>query len=307
MHILVTGGAGFIGSQIVDRYLELGHQVSVIDDLTSGRRLFVNPQAHFYQVDIRNSDAVTEVFAKEKPVVISHHAAQMDVRKSVADPAFDASVNILGLINLMEVGRQSGVKQVIFASSGGAVYGDTKLVPTPETSATQPASPYGISKLTSEYYLDFYQKTYGISYVSLRYGNVYGPRQNPDGEAGVVAIFTKKLLAGGQPQISGDGKQTRDFVFVGDVVNANVLSLGKTNSLTLNIGTGLQTSINEIYEILAGLVGSTSPKAYTAAKPGEQRVSCLDNRRAKELLGWAPQVDLKAGLTLSRDFFKHAS
>jgi UDP-glucose 4-epimerase len=219
MRILVTGGAGFIGSHLVDAFVAAGHQVSVLDDLSSGRRENLNPQVRFYQLDVQDP-GVADVFARERPEVLCHHAAQMDVRRSVADPMFDARVNLVGLLNLLEQGRRHDLQRVLFASTGGAIYGEQESFPAPETHKTEPVSPYGVAKLASERYLFFYWVTYGISYAALRYANVYGPRQNPHGEAGVVAIFTEKLLRGEQPVINGDGRQQRDYIHVSDLVRA---------------------------------------------------------------------------------------
>jgi len=301
----MTGGAGFIGSHIVDRYIDLGHQVVIVDNLVTGYKKFINPQATFYEVDVRNKDQITDIFTREKPEVLNHHAAQMDVRKSVADPVFDADVNIIGLINLMEAGKNAGVKQVIFASSGGAVYGDAEVLPTPETYPTQPASPYGISKLTSEYYLHFYSQAYGIRYVALRYGNVYGPRQNPHGEAGVVAIFTKKLLAGDTPVINGDGLQIRDLVYVGDIVEANVKALVCNKNLKVNIGTGKETNVNEIFAQLVHLTRSSAKETHGVAKKGEQRKSVLDTSLAKKEFGWESATSFSEGLIRTVEYFKN--
>ncbi len=303
MKILVTGGAGFIASHITDKYIELGNEVIVVDNLYTGKKEFVNPKAKFYEADIRDKVQIKKIFQDEKPEVLNHHAAQMDVRKSVAEPQFDAEVNILGLLNLLEASKENGVKRVIFASSGGAVYGDAEILPTPETYWPRPASPYGISKWTTEHYLDFYKQSYGIDFVALRYGNVYGPRQNPYGEAGVVAIFTQKLLNNEQPVINGDGKQTRDFVYVGDVVAVNVAALNYSGSLTVNIGTGKQTDINTIYDSLVKLTGKNFPQKHEEAKPGEQQVSVLDNRLAREKLGWESKVTLEKGLLNTIDYF----
>lgn len=305
MKILVTGGAGFIGSHITDRYIGLGHEVVVIDNLSTGKRSQVNKKAQFYEADIRDRKDIEEIIKKESPQVINHHAAQMDVRKSVADPVYDAQVNLIGLLNLMESGRAHGLEKVIFASSGGTVYGDTERLPTPETAHTQPASPYGISKLTSEYYLDFYLKTYSISYVSLRYGNVYGPRQNPHGEAGVVAIFTQKLLAGDQPIINGDGAQTRDYVFVADLVEANVQSLEVKNRLIANIGTSTEVDVNKIFKELALLTKSGKAPVHGPAKSGEQKRSCLDISLAKKELHWEATTSLNKGLHQTVAYFAH--
>jgi len=305
MKILVTGGAGFIGSHIVDKYIDLGHQVVVIDNLVTGFKKFINLKAKFYKVDICDREAVEKVFTSEKPELINHHAAQMDVRKSVADPKFDAETNIIGLLNLLQAGKTSGVKKVIFASTGGAVYGDTQVLPTPETYCCRPVSPYGISKLTSEHYLDFYANNYGTSYIALRYSNVYGPRQNPHGEAGVVAIFMQKLLKGEQPKITRDGKQSRDFVFVADVVAANIAALTYTENLIVNIGTGIGTSINELYDKIQAVCGTSFPKTYIPKRPGEQQVSVLDINLAKEKLNWQPISSLDDGLKLTADYFKN--
>jgi len=303
--ILVTGGAGFIGSHIVDRYLDLGHEVVIIDNLVTGKRENVNPKARFYEVDICNKKAVDNVFSKEKPHILNHHAAQMDVRKSVADPIYDAQANIIGLLNLLESGINNGLKKIIFASSGGVVYGDAEQLPTREDyEPKHPLSPYGVAKLTSEHYLYFYYKNYRLPYVALRYANVYGPRQNPHGEAGVVAIFSQKLLDQKQPIINGDGLQTRDYVYVGDVVNANVLAMEKDISGAFNIGTGEETNVNEIYNLLVKLTSTNFPETHGPAKPGEQKRSCLDTKLAKKILDWQPKVKLEEGLAETVDFFK---
>lgn len=304
MKIVVTGGAGFIGSHVVDAFVDAGHDAVVIDSLYSGARN-LNPKAKFYEVDVRDKAKIEEVFSLEKPDVLNHHAAQMDVRKSVSDPVFDAEVNILGLLNLMEAGRQNGLKHVIFASSGGAIYGDATDLPTPEMYRPKPASPYGISKLTSEYYLDFYYQAYQIPYVALRYGNVYGPRQNPHGEAGVVAIFSKKMLKNEPVYINGDGEQSRDFVFVEDVVRANLAALKRTDPLVVNIGTGKNTTVNFLYDTLVSLTKTTLPKNHGPAKPGEQQISQLDISLAYSELGWKPATTLTEGLTKTVDFFKN--
>ena len=305
MRILVTGGAGFIGSHIVDAYLRLGHTVSIIDNLSSGREKFINPAAHFYKADISDPAAVADIFKREQPEALNHHAAQMEVRRSVSDPKFDAQVNILGLLNLMETGKNYGLKKIIFASSGGAIYGDADILPTPENYPVRPASPYGISKFTCELYLDFYAQTYKLPFVALRYGNVYGPRQNPHGEAGVVAIFTRKLLAGETPVINGDGEQARDFVFVTDVVNANVRALERTAKLQVNIGTSQKTTVNTIFHELVKLTGSMVGETHGPVKPGEQRVSVLKTELAKLKLNWTPQVTLTEGLARTVEYFKN--
>ncbi|MBU0619008.1 NAD-dependent epimerase/dehydratase family protein [Patescibacteria group bacterium] len=304
MKILVTGGAGFIGSQVVDAFIESGHEVIVFDDLSTGSKDNLNPRAKFYEVDITSPEAV-ELVQKEQPAVLNHHAAQMDVRRSVADPAFDAHTNTLGLINLMEAFKKTGsAKKVIFASTGGAVYGEAKTIPTPEDYPAQPLSPYGISKLTSEHYLYYYHQVFNIPFVCLRYANVYGPRQNPHGEAGVVAIFCQKMLKQKQTVINGSGEQTRDFIYVADIVKANLVALNKNNSGIFNIGTAKETSINTIFRVLNNLTGSKTPENHGPAKDGEQQRSCLDWQKAKQELNWQPEVELAAGLAKTAEFFK---
>lgn len=306
MKILVTGGAGFIGSHVVDAYVKLGHQVLVIDNLITGKRENLNSKAKFYELDIRNKKAVEEIFAKEKPEILNHHAAQMDVRKSVADPIYDAEVNILGLLNLLEVGIKNNLTRVIFASSGGVVYGDAQVFPTPETyEPKHPLSPYGVAKLTSEHYLHFYYKNYGLPSVILRYANVYGPRQDPFGEAGVVAIFSQKILRHEQPIINGDGRQTRDYVYVGDVVEANILALEKERNEVLNIGTEVETSVNDIFRHLVKISKSSLAEKHGPPKQGEQKRSVLNCQKAKKILGWVPKFSLADGLEQTLQFFKN--
>lgn len=303
MKILVTGGAGFIGSHLVDAFVNEGHEVTIIDDLSSGRKENVNSRARFHQVDVQGPE-VAEILARERPEVLCHHAAQMDVRRSVADPIFDARVNLVGLLNLMEQGRRHGLRRVLFASTGGAIYGEQDVFPAPETHPTAPLSPYGVAKLASERYLYFYAQSYGISYAALRYANVYGPRQNPHGEAGVVAIFTEKLLHGEAPVINGDGKQTRDYVFVGDLVRANVAALTAGFAGAVNLGTGRETDVNELFGLICRECGVDAPARHGPGKPGEQRRSVIDNRLAAEVLGWRPEVDLAEGLRETVAFFR---
>jgi UDP-glucose 4-epimerase len=303
MRILVTGGAGFIASHVADAFIAAGHDVSILDDLSSGRRENVNPKARFYQLDVQDP-AVADVFRREQPGILCHHAAQMDVRRSVIDPTFDARVNILGLLNLMEHGRQHGLRRVLFSSTGGAIYGEQEAFPAPETHPTRPVSPYGVAKLTSEHYLFFYFVTYGISYAALRYANVYGPRQNPHGEAGVVAIFCEKLLRGEQPIINGDGAQTRDYVYVGDVVHANLAALDSDFVGAVNLGTGIETDVNTIFRLLARSCNSSALERHGPAKPGEQRRSVIDNALAQRVLQWQPQVSLEDGLRQTVAFFR---
>lgn len=305
MRILVTGGAGFIGSHTVDALVALGvHQVSVLDNLSSGKREQVNAGARLYQVDLRDAAAVGETVAAEKPEVIVHLAAQMDVRRSVADPAFDAQVNLVGFLNLMEAARHDGLRRVVFASTGGAIYGEQDTFPCHEDHPQRPVSPYGVAKASTEKYLFFYHAQYGIDYVALRYGNVYGPRQDPHGEAGVVAIFCGRLLEGKPVTIFGDGEQTRDYVFVGDVVRANIAALGAKASGAFNIGTGIESSVNRLYEVLASAAGVSGPAEHAAARAGEQRRSVIAAGRAEKELAWRPQVRLENGLAETFRFFK---
>lgn len=303
MRILVTGGAGFIASHIADAYIERGHEVHIVDDFSTGQRANLNSKATLHKIDIADSHSV-KLVERIKPDILSHHAAQMDVRHSVADPTFDARVNILGFINLLEGCKNAGVKKVIFASSGGAVYGEQESFPATESHPTQPASPYGVSKRTGELYLSYYHQTFGLPYLALRYANVYGPRQSTQGEAGVVAIFLALLLTGKTPVINGDGRQTRDYVYVGDVVAANVGALQSDFVGPVNIGTGVETDVVTIYDYLRVAVGSDRHAQHGPAKAGEQRRSCIDNRRAFEVLGWRPQVALQDGLQRTAAFYR---
>jgi UDP-glucose 4-epimerase len=303
MKIIVTGGAGFIASHIVDAYLARGHEVHVFDDFSTGQKSNLNGKATVHTIDIADAKVV-KLIEELKPDALSHHAAQMDVRHSVADPTFDARVNILGFINLLEGCKNAGVKKVTFASSGGAVYGEQEVFPAPESHLTQPASPYGVSKRAGELYLSYYHQAFGLSYIALRYANVYGPRQSAHGEAGVVAIFLSSLLSGKTPLINGDGKQTRDYVYVGDVVAANVAALESAFVGQINIGTGVETDVVTIFEHLRTAVGSEVKPEHGPAKPGEQRRSCLDTRRAGDILGWRPQVALADGLKRTADFYR---
>jgi len=295
MRIVVTGGAGFIGSHIVDAYIKEGHEVHVIDDFSTGQKANLNPRATVHTLDISAPEAAALV-REFKPAVLSHHAAQMDVRRSVEDPTFDARTNILGFVNLLEAAKVAGVKKVIFSSSGGAVYGDQEPIPANEEHATLPLSPYGVSKLAGELYLGYYHSAFGLPYVALRYANVYGPRQSSKGEAGVVAIFISRLLAGEPPVINGDGRQTRDYVYVADVVRANLSALATSYVGAVNIGTGIETDVVTICEGLRAGVGSRSAAVHGPAKAGEQRRSCLDISLARKVLDWCPEMDLKTGL-----------
>ncbi len=303
LKVLVTGGAGFIGSHIADGLIQEGHQVAVIDNLITGRLDNVHPKVRFYLLDIRSQE-VEKVFEHEKFDVVCHHAAQMDVRRSVEDPGFDAGVNIIGSINLLQNCVRFKVRRFIFASTGGAIYGEQKVFPCDETHPTQPVSPYGISKLTVEKYLYFYAIAYGLGHVILRYSNVYGPRQNPHGEAGVVAIFTKKLLAGKQPVINGDGRQTRDFVFVKDVVRANLQALEFRTNDIFNIGTSHETDVNTLFQMLLQKTNSRAAEKHGQAMPGEQMRSVIDFRKAKEILHWVPAVPIEEGIEQTVQYFR---
>jgi UDP-glucose 4-epimerase len=305
MKILVTGGAGFIASHIVDAYVKLGHDVVIVDNFSTGRKENVNPAAKVYEADVRDAARIDEIFQRERFEVVNHHAAQMDVRRSVTDPVFDASVNIIGVLTLLESCVKHGVRRVLFASSGGAIYGDQDYFPADEKHPTRPISPYGVAKLTTEQYLFYYHTVHGISSVALRYANVYGPRQNPHGEAGVVAIFTTRMLAGEQPLINGDGKQTRDYVFVGDVVQANVLGLSYKDYDCFNIGTGVETNVNELFRVIREALKSSASEKHGPVKPGEVTRSVLDHEKIKRVLGWQPSVTLSEGLRRTVEYFKN--
>ena len=296
MKVLVTGGAGFIASHVVDAYVKEGFEVVVVDDLSTGRLSNLNPEVTFYKLDIR-SPQLAEVFKKEKPDYINHHAAQMDVRRSVLDPLFDANVNILGSINLIECAKKFKVKRFIYISTGGAVFGEPEYLPCDENHPINPICQYGISKHTVEHYLFLYHLNYGLDYVVIRYPNVYGPRQDPCGEAGVVAIFTRAMLRGEQVTINGDGEQARDFVFVKDCARANVLALKTNNINTIyNIGCGQGTTVNEIFTLLKEITGYPRDPNYGPAKIGETRRIYLSAGKARQELGWMPIVDLEEGL-----------
>ena len=304
MKCLVTGGAGFIGSHLVDKLIKEGHKVVVIDNLSTGRKENLNPKAKFYKIDIC-SYRISQIFKKEKPEVVFHYAAQIDVRKSVKDPVEDAKINILGTLNILENCKKYNIRKVIFASTGGAIYGDADIVPTPETYPELPLSPYGIAKLTIEKHLSYYYKVFGLPYVSLRLANVYGPRQNSKGEAGVVAIFCDKMLSKKQPIINGDGKQTRDFVFVDDVVEANISALKKDKVGIFNIGTARETDVNTLFKKLRELTDSKCAKIHGPTLPGEQKRSCLDYSEAKRELGWQPKYSLDKGLKKTVEWFRN--
>jgi UDP-glucose 4-epimerase len=303
MKILVTGGAGFIGSTIADAFLASGWDVAVLDDLSSGKRENVPERARFYPCDVRGAAAV-EAVERERPDVLCHHAAQIDVRRSMSDPRYDVDVNLGGLVNLLGAAARSGVRHVVFASSGGACYGDTEVIPTPEDHPVHPVSVYGASKAASEIYLGVWRAAHGITFTALRYGNVYGPRQDPHGEAGVVAIFAGRLLEGKPCTVNGDGKQTRDYVFVRDVARANLIAAGRCHDGPLNIGTGKETDVVELYQHLAAAAGVKAPPVFGPGKPGEQRRSCLDASAAGRALGWRPEMAIADGLRETLEWFR---
>jgi len=306
MKVLVTGGAGFIGSHVCDALLAAGHEPVALDNLTSGKRANLAPGIRLIEADIRGPD-LTRIFERERPGAVSHHAAQIDVRKSVADPAFDAEVNLIGMLRVLEASTKVGVRRFLFASSGGACYGEQDVYPAPESHPSRPVSPYGVSKAAGELYLGYYRAEKRLSFAALRYSNVYGPRQDPHGEAGVVAIFTQRLLRGEACTIFGDGENTRDFVYVGDVARANLLALGSEHSGPVNIGTGRETSVNELYRKIATTVNSNAAALHGAPKPGEQRRSLIDPSLAARVIGWKPEVPLEAGLTHTVEWFRRSS
>lgn len=304
MKILVTGGAGFIGSHVADALIEKNHDVVIVDNLSTGQKENINPQAKFIEADITDFEKIKEIFEAEKPEIVYHLAAQIDVRKSVADPIFDAQTNILGSINLIKNSAENNVKKFIFSSTGGAIYGDTDNRPTAETEPEWPLSPYGIAKLTIDKYLNYYHQVFGLKYSSLRYGNVYGPRQNPHGEAGVVAIFLNKMLEDEQPMINGDGTQTRDYVFVGDVVRANLSALENFDNVGIyNIGAGIETDVNQLFAEINRHFENKFQETHGPAKLGEQKTSCLDYAKIKKDFGWEPKTDFSTGIEKTYQWF----
>jgi UDP-glucose 4-epimerase len=302
MSVLVTGGAGFIGSHTVDALVKGGHQVSIIDDLSTGLKENLNPEAKFYEIDIRDK-GIADVFKEEKPEAVIHLAAQMNLRRSLEDPLFDAECNVIGGLNVLECARDCKVKKFVFSSSGGGVYGDVAEIPTPEGVSPQPTSPYGLTKLVLEKYLEMWRELYGFEYVALRYANVYGPRQNTKAEAGVIAIFTETLLRGETPRINGNGKQTRDYVYVSDVARANLAALGSKESGAVNVGTGVETSVNELFGTIRERLGIDISASRGPAIKGEVLRSSLNTARAKEWLNWSAQVPLEEGITETVEFF----
>jgi UDP-glucose 4-epimerase len=300
--ILVTGGAGFIGSHLVDALVQRGHQVIVVDNLSTGRSENVNPAAAFYQVDICSSE-LKGVFEKEKPEIVSHHAAQTVTQKSMEDPVFDAEQNIVGSLNLVLQCLRSGVKKIVYASSAG-IYGEPKCLPVDENHPVVPVSYYGIAKHTVEHYLQLTYSENSLSYAVLRYANVYGPRQSPSGEAGVVAIFTRQMLQGERPTIFGKGDKTRDYVYVADVVTANLLAMEKDGDGVYNIGTGVETSDQEMFDLVAGLTGYEGKPHYAQVRKGEVYRSCLDSSEARKDIGWQPCLAVRDGLVETVEYYR---
>jgi len=306
--ILVTGAAGFIASHVADAYVGAGNEVVILDDLSRGAKRNVNSKARFYQCDIRDREAVESIFLAEKPGIVNHHAAQMDVRRGVREPHFDAQVNILGSLNLIESAIANGAHRFIYAATAGAGYGEPKQIPVPENYPINPITPYGISKHTVEHYLFTFQFLYGLQYVVLRYGNVYGPRQSSQGEAGVFAIFSEQMLSGIQPVIYGDGQKVRDYVFVSDVVRANVAALANGTNEIFNIGSGVATKDFEIFEQVRNLLGKTEVQPqYVPRRPGEIDRISLDISKAARFLDWAPQVPLAEGAQRTVRYFQDAA
>lgn len=304
-NVLLTGGAGFIGSNIVDLLIENGYGVLIIDNLSSGKKENLNKKAKFYKLDICNQN-LKKIFKKEKPEFVIHQAAQVNVRKSILNPEFDANVNISGSINLLECCKNFNVKKVVYASSGGAIYGEPQYLPADERHPINPISPYGASKHAVEHYLELYRQNFGIDYISLRYSNVFGPRQDPFGEGGVIAIFIGKFLRNKQPVIFGDGNQTRDFVYVGDIASANLISLEKEmNKRIFNIGTGIETSVNEIYKKLKNILNSKIEPIHRDAIKGEVGRIYLDIHLAEKELGWKPETSLEDGLKKTIEWYNN--
>ncbi|MDQ3815342.1 MAG: GDP-mannose 4,6-dehydratase [Armatimonadota bacterium] len=308
MKILITGGAGFIASNIADAYLEDGHEVAILDSLVTGFRHNVNPRATFFECDVRDTERVAQCFDEFRPDVVSHHAAQMDVRTSVLDPVFDADVNIRGALNVLQSAARVGTQRFLFASTGGAVYGEPQFLPVTEEHPVAPESPYGLTKFTFEHYLRIWSRLHPITPVVLRYANVYGPRQTAHGEAGVVAIFSGLLLQNKPCTIFGDGTMTRDYVYVGDVVAANRLALTRGDNQAVNIGTGIETSTREVFDAIYAAVGNgPAEPIHKPERPGEVHNICLDNSRARAALGWQPQVAFREGVRRTVEWQRQAS
>lgn len=306
MKIVVTGGAGFIASHVVDAYVAAAHEVVVVDNLSSGVETQVNPKAKFIKADVTDKVAIQKIIADERPEVINHHAAHIQVGNSVKNPQFDAEVNIIGILNIMEAAKNIPIKKMLFASTGGAMYGN-KPTPFNEDMKEEPVSPYGVSKRSSELYLNYYYEQYKIPYTVLRYANVYGPRQNPHGESGVIAIFSEMISQGKKPVINGDGTHTRDYVFISDVVKANVLALTTSYIGALNIGTDREISTNDVFRAVVAEFGVDMTEEHGPERPGEQETSSLSYKRAKNILGWEPTVTFEEGVKQTIAWYKGAS
>jgi len=313
MKILLTGGAGFIGSHVAEKYLSKGYEVIVIDDLSTGKRENLPNGVKFHLVDITEKEKLERIFKAEKPEIVNHHAAQMSVQRSIREPKFDASVNIMGSINLLELSVKYGVRKFIYISSGGAIYGEPFYIPCDEEHPVKPLSPYGITKYVVEHYLYYFYKNYGLDYVILRYPNVYGPRQDPYGEAGVVAIFISRMLKGNDVIINGDGNQERDFVYIDDIVEANLLSLKFSNEgegridPVFNLGTGKGTTVNELFLKIAGITGYKKKPLHGPPRKGEVYKISLDAKKASKFLKWQAKIDLDEGLKRTVSWFKSFS
>ena len=303
MKILVTGGAGFIGSNVVDALINEGYEVAVVDNLSTGKKENLNPRAKFYNVDIRDTDSIQSVFQEFQPEIVYHLAAQIDVRKSVANPAFDAGVNVVGSANLFKLAVDFGVKRIVFSSTGGALYGQVDEIPADEDAPIRPICAYGVAKYCTEQYLDYFKRLYGIERVILRYANVYGPRQDPLGEAGVVAIFTGRILKGEPITIFGDGNQTRDYVYIGDIVSANLLALNGREG-TYNIGTGVETSVNELVQMFEKILGKKITPIYAPKRQGEVDRIALDIGKAKNELRFEPKYNIEEGIKKTIEWYE---
>jgi UDP-glucose 4-epimerase len=303
--ILVTGGAGFIGSHVVDAYLAAGHEVAVVDNFSTGSDRNLNPDAHLYRVDLREPSAVTSILSSYAPDVVNHHAAQAEVPRSVEDPAFDAQVNLIGGINLLKASVDHGVKKFIFISTGGALYGEPDVVPCDEDHPVRPLSPYGTSKFCFEQYLGTFKRTFGLDYTVLRYSNIYGPRQDFQSEEGrVIAIFASRMIENRPVTVDGDGEQSRDMLYVGDVAAANLAALDRGANGTYHVSSGSAVTINELFRKLAVLTGYTQQPMHGPRRRGDVYRIALDNARAERELGWKPQISLEEGLTSTVDYFR---